>query len=42
MEDCWAAEPAKRPLLGYVLPLLHSIKAEYAVKLSQGNFVLVY
>ncbi|XP_023714334.1 dual serine/threonine and tyrosine protein kinase isoform X3 [Cryptotermes secundus] len=37
MEECWAAEPIRRPLLGYVLPLLLSIKAEYAVKFSQAG-----
>jgi receptor-interacting serine/threonine-protein kinase 5 len=36
MEQCWSAEPMKRPLLGYVMPLLQSIQAEYTLKLSQG------
>ncbi|XP_069697228.1 dual serine/threonine and tyrosine protein kinase-like [Periplaneta americana] len=38
MQQCWAAEPFKRPLLGDVLPLLQSIKARYALKFSQDNF----
>ncbi|GFG37564.1 hypothetical protein Cfor_12407, partial [Coptotermes formosanus] len=35
MEQCWSAEPMKRPLLGFVLPLLQSIQTEYALKFSQ-------
>ncbi|KAJ4441032.1 hypothetical protein ANN_10881, partial [Periplaneta americana] len=41
MQQCWAAEPFKRPLLGDVLPLLQSIKARYALKFSQGKIVPV-
>jgi hypothetical protein len=42
MEQCWSAEPIKRPLLGYVVPLLQSIQAEYALKLSQGKLVFLH
>ncbi|KDR15870.1 Dual serine/threonine and tyrosine protein kinase, partial [Zootermopsis nevadensis] len=28
MQQCWSAEPPKRPLLGYVLPLLQSINTK--------------
>jgi len=42
MEQSWSAEPMKRPLLGYVLPLLQSIQAEYALKLSHGKLILVH
>lgn len=30
MEQCWATEPYKRPLLGYVLPQLELIREEYS------------
>jgi hypothetical protein len=42
MEQCWSAEPMKRPLLGFVLPLLQSIQTEYALKFSQGKLVLLH
>lgn len=28
MEQCWAGEPSKRPLLGAILPVLESIQAK--------------
>ncbi|XP_063219723.1 dual serine/threonine and tyrosine protein kinase-like [Bacillus rossius redtenbacheri] len=34
MEQCWSGEPRQRPLLGYVLPLLQSIRAKYSKKCS--------
>jgi len=37
MEQCWSAEPIKRPLLGYVLPTLQSIRAKYTLKFNQGK-----
>lgn len=30
MEQCWAAEPSERPLLGYVQPQLEAIYLEAA------------
>lgn len=40
MEQCWAAEPSERPLLGYVQPQLEAIynsaKSDYSGKLSSS------
>lgn len=38
MESCWAADPSQRPLLGFVEPLLETIKSRYD-KINQ-EFVL--
>lgn len=37
MEQCWSADPSERPLLGYVLPQLMSIRARYALRASQAE-----
>lgn len=45
MQECWAGEPSKRPLLGYVQPLLESILDKYLNAntrgSSSGNFVFI-
>lgn len=42
MEQCWAAEPSERPLLGYVQPQLETIytkaKSEHSGKLSSCSY----
>ena len=39
MEQCWAGEPSRRPLLGAILPVLKSIqqKAERGKSLTELN-----
>lgn len=42
MEQCWAAEPSERPLLGYVQPQLEAIynsaKSESSGKLTSCSY----
>ncbi|XP_049783655.1 dual serine/threonine and tyrosine protein kinase-like [Schistocerca cancellata] len=35
MEQCWSGEPSRRPLLGYVQPLLESILEQYSRRFSE-------